>query len=128
MSPRTSSTAGKNGKGKPAAAPRPARGGSTVAARRREARPGEPGHRQRYIAEAAYFKAEQRGFAQGGEWMTGSMQRRRSTPCWIRGQRLDGRQNHCRQRRQGEVEAGGETQVRLRPCRKPLPLPRSLPP
>jgi hypothetical protein len=67
MSPRTGSTAGKNGKGKPAELP-----ALRVAAAPSRSRAGKrdrvsPDIRQRYIAEAAYFKAEKRGFAQGGE-------------------------------------------------------------
>ncbi|MEZ5614949.1 MAG: DUF2934 domain-containing protein [Rhodocyclaceae bacterium] len=81
MSPRTTSpttskaaataTSGRTGK---AAAGKSARAAATVrsaAPRQRIARTAPGGHdeveRRRFIAEAAYFRAEQRGFAEGGE-------------------------------------------------------------
>jgi hypothetical protein len=69
MSPRNASTPAKPGKasGKTQAAKSIAAGPRTP--RRRAKRPGlvAPEDRQRFIAEAAYFKAERRGFAEGGE-------------------------------------------------------------
>lgn len=67
MSPRTGNTAGKNGKVK-AAEPAALRVAATPSRSRTRKRDlASQDIRQRYIAEAAYFKAEKRGFAQGGE-------------------------------------------------------------
>ena len=67
MSPRASSTAGKNGKGKAAEPPALRVPVAPSRSRSRKRDLLSPDIRQRYIAEAAYFKAEKRGFAQGGE-------------------------------------------------------------
>lgn len=71
MSPRKAEASGKSVKtaagktapAKPRAAAAPARSRS----RPRRAGAVDPAERQRLIAEAAYFKAERRGFAGGGE-------------------------------------------------------------
>lgn len=66
MSPRNVSTPAKPGKTSGKA---PAAKSITAKTRTRTKRPGlvAPEDRFRFIAEAAYFKAEQRGFAEGGE-------------------------------------------------------------
>lgn len=78
MSPRSSTTPGKPAAkstgGKSAATkPRPARP-ATARPRSRAKKAGfvSPEERERLIAEAAYFKAERRGFAEGdtlGDWI-----------------------------------------------------------
>lgn len=81
MSPRSTTASGKSGK----PAVKPALGKITATKTRTpspaaaKARPGakktglvSPEERMRLIAEAAYFKAEQRGFAEGdelGDWI-----------------------------------------------------------
>lgn len=76
MSSRTTTTAGKSAtptvkkaSGKSAATKTRTRRPVTETPRARVKRSGHlaPEDRMRFIAEAAYFKAEQRGFAGGGE-------------------------------------------------------------
>lgn len=76
MSSRSSTTSSKSGKpatktaaGKRAATPSPATRSAPAKPRPRAKKAGfvPPEDRLRFIAEAAYFKAEQRGFAGGGE-------------------------------------------------------------
>lgn len=69
MSPRSTATSGKTSKPAVKTA-----GGKSTATKTRPARPRvnktglvSPEERVRLIAEAAYFKAAQRGFASGGE-------------------------------------------------------------
>ncbi len=76
MSSRTTTAAGKSAtsavkkaSGKSAATPPSTRRPATEIPRSRAKKRGfvPPEDRMRFIAEAAYFKAEQRGFAGGGE-------------------------------------------------------------